>query len=120
MDIKLASSTSEGFDSVLNTPLGIAELDWSSATGLMSDVFFGFANPWGAVDADLTDAVTALDQNGSKDVESLKALNARLVESGWDIPLYELSSQPTAYNPAKLTGVAADQNDLLSKYVPTS
>ncbi|GAA1964334.1 ABC transporter substrate-binding protein [Microbacterium deminutum] len=118
MDIKAPASTSEGFDAVTTTPLGMAPLDWSTPAGVMSDVFLGFANPWGAKDAELEAATKALDENGSKDKKSLKALNARLVESGWDIPLYELVTQPTAYNGAKLSAVAPAGSDLLSMYVP--
>ena len=120
MDIKVPASTSEAFDAVSTTPLGVAALDWSTPTGVMSDVFLGFANPWGAKDAELEAASKALDENGSKDAASLKALNARLVESGSDIPLYELVTQPTAYNPDKLSAVARSGKDLLSMYVPAN
>jgi peptide/nickel transport system substrate-binding protein len=119
MNIKLASSTAEGFDSVTKTPLGYTpNLAWTSATGNMSDIFFGFANPWGATDPALTAAVQSLDQNGSKDVASLKALNDRLIESGWDIPLYEITSQPVAFHAKKLKDAPSDPADLLSKFVP--
>jgi peptide/nickel transport system substrate-binding protein len=119
MNIKVASSTQEGFDATSTTALGIAPITWASPSGNMSDIFFGFANSQGATDAQLTAAVSAIEEGGSKATEPLKQLNDRLIEAGWDIPLYELVSQPQGYNPAKLKNVA-DQNGLLSKFLPAT
>jgi peptide/nickel transport system substrate-binding protein len=122
MNVKLATSTAEAFAAVQTTALGNLPLNWANPVGNMYGVFFGFANSQNAKDPQLSAATGAVAaaKSPTEEAAALKSLNERLVQSGWDMPLYELLNSQ-GYNSAKLAPVAfagTNQFPLLSSFKP--
>ncbi|MGP6177757.1 ABC transporter substrate-binding protein [Microbacterium sp. A196] len=92
MAVTVASSTDQLFAAVRTTPLGYNPVSWANPVGTMYGIVLtGYANIQGASDAELSDitAQLAAATTPEEEAEALTALNARLLESGWLIPLYE-------------------------------
>lgn len=92
MTVTVATSTDELFASVRTTPLGYYALNWSNPVGTMYGIVLdGFANIQQADDPELRSitAQLAAATSPEQEAEALKALNARLLEVSWIVPLYE-------------------------------
>lgn len=124
MKLKAAASTEEAFAAVNTTPLGYLAFNWPEPVVAMQAVVLGgFLNTQKATDKQLTEYTdAAAGATGAKRTEALTKLNARLVEAGWLIPLYESYSY-AGYNTKKvkpLTFAGNDAYPLLSSIKPAS
>ncbi|MCX7520760.1 ABC transporter substrate-binding protein [Microbacterium sp. STN6] len=123
MQLKVATSTEEAFNSVKTTPMGGPQAtNWANPVAVMNGVVFGFTNFQGAKNPELSAATGALAaaQTDADRAKALTDLNRHLVEDVWLMPLYEQLTTH-AYNATKLKKVTfAGTNSwpLLSSYTP--
>jgi peptide/nickel transport system substrate-binding protein len=122
MTVTPASSTDQMFAAVRTTPMGMLQLNWSNAPGIMFGVVLGFSNWQGASIPALQGATGAVAgaQSDADRAAALQTLNEELVKSGWLIPVYELVTR-YGYDTDKLAAVefpGASNLPLLSSFAP--